>query len=46
MKKELEIKIRVEQELHKLFKSYCKENGYNMGGLLGKMIKELLKNKS
>jgi hypothetical protein len=45
MKKELEIKIKLEQEMHSKFKAYCKENGYNMGGLLGKMIKELLKNK-
>jgi hypothetical protein len=44
MKKELEIKIKVDENTHKLFKAFCKENGYTMGGILSKMIREKLKN--
>ena len=42
MKKELANKIKLDEVTHKVFKEYCKDNGYNMGGLLGKMIREKL----
>ena len=39
----LDIKITLDKDLHTLFKKYCKENGYTMGGIIKKLIKAELK---
>jgi hypothetical protein len=41
--KKIELKVSIETELHKLFKEYCKENGYTMNGLINNLIKKEIK---
>lgn len=37
--------VQISAETHKLLKDYCKQHGFNMSGLIAKLVRDQVKKK-